>query len=219
MKVPTLVLHCRDEVVVPFEEGRLLAASIPGARFVALEGRNHLLLESEPAWPKFVAEVRRFLETEPSEAKRERSPSTDSFDRRGSDHQTTIETASGEAIRTGETTLPAVTSSTDETARPTVISSNEFVAGEIKHNKTLLAGIATIVVLVVAALIYSYVTAKRGAIDSLAGPGCSSSGSPTANGTTRRIAVPVPGVLCRVMSPPISVASRLQITSPRPVPP
>jgi serine/threonine protein kinase/alpha-beta hydrolase superfamily lysophospholipase len=63
VKVPTLVLHSRDDAVVPFEEGRLLAAKIPGARFVPLEGRNHLLLESEPAWPKFVAEVRRFLQT------------------------------------------------------------------------------------------------------------------------------------------------------------
>jgi pimeloyl-ACP methyl ester carboxylesterase len=63
VKVPTLVLHCRDEVVAPFEEGRLLAASIPGARFVPLEGRNHLLLESEPAWGKFIAEVRNFLGT------------------------------------------------------------------------------------------------------------------------------------------------------------
>lgn len=64
VKVPTLVLHCRDDVVVPFENGRLLAAKIPGARFVPLEGRNHILLEHEPAWPKFVKEVRRFLETE-----------------------------------------------------------------------------------------------------------------------------------------------------------
>ena len=34
VKVPTLVLHCRNEAVVPFEEGRRLAALIPGARFV-----------------------------------------------------------------------------------------------------------------------------------------------------------------------------------------
>ena len=61
VKVPTLVLHCRDDFVVPFEEGRRLAGLIPGARFVPLEGRNHLLLESEPAWPRFVTEVRRFL--------------------------------------------------------------------------------------------------------------------------------------------------------------
>jgi serine/threonine protein kinase/pimeloyl-ACP methyl ester carboxylesterase len=64
VRVPTLVLHCRNEVVVPFEEGRLLAASIPGALFVPLEGRNHLLLESESAWAAFIAEVRRFLGTE-----------------------------------------------------------------------------------------------------------------------------------------------------------
>jgi len=59
--VPTLVLHCKDESGVPFEEGRLLASKIPGARFVPLEGRNHLLLEGAPSWGKFVKEVRRFL--------------------------------------------------------------------------------------------------------------------------------------------------------------
>jgi len=61
VSVPTLVLHCRDDAVVPFEEGRRLAAMIPGARFVALEGRNHLILEDEPAWPLFIDEVRAFL--------------------------------------------------------------------------------------------------------------------------------------------------------------
>jgi class 3 adenylate cyclase/pimeloyl-ACP methyl ester carboxylesterase len=50
VKVPTLVLHARSDAAVPFEEGRLLAAGIRGARFVALEGRNHLILEDEPAW-------------------------------------------------------------------------------------------------------------------------------------------------------------------------
>ena len=64
VKVPTLVLHCRDEAGVPFEEGRLLASSIPGARFVPLDGRNHLLLEGAPAWGTFVKELRRFLGTE-----------------------------------------------------------------------------------------------------------------------------------------------------------
>jgi pimeloyl-ACP methyl ester carboxylesterase len=59
--VPTLVLHCKDESGVPFEEGRLLASKIPGARFVPLEGRNHLLLEGAPSWGKFVKEVRQFL--------------------------------------------------------------------------------------------------------------------------------------------------------------
>jgi pimeloyl-ACP methyl ester carboxylesterase len=61
VKVPTLVLHCRDESGVPFEQGRLLAASIPGAQFVPLNGRNHLLLDGDPSWGKFVKEVRHFL--------------------------------------------------------------------------------------------------------------------------------------------------------------
>ena len=63
VKVPTLVLHCREESGVPFEEGRLLASTIPGALFVPLTGRNHLLLEGDPSWGKFVKEVRRFLGT------------------------------------------------------------------------------------------------------------------------------------------------------------
>jgi len=59
---PTLVLHCRGDVVCPFNEGRRIAAGIPGARFVALEGNNHLILEDEPAWPRFLEEVMSFLE-------------------------------------------------------------------------------------------------------------------------------------------------------------
>jgi pimeloyl-ACP methyl ester carboxylesterase/DNA-binding SARP family transcriptional activator len=61
VRVPTLVLHLRNDGSVPFEQGRLLAARIPGARFVALEGRNHIILPHEPAWQKFVAELRGFL--------------------------------------------------------------------------------------------------------------------------------------------------------------
>jgi pimeloyl-ACP methyl ester carboxylesterase/DNA-binding winged helix-turn-helix (wHTH) protein len=59
--VPTLLLHCRGDLVWPFELGRRLAATIPGSRFVPLESRNHLLFENEPAWPVFVDEVERFL--------------------------------------------------------------------------------------------------------------------------------------------------------------
>jgi DNA-binding winged helix-turn-helix (wHTH) protein/pimeloyl-ACP methyl ester carboxylesterase len=61
VRVPTLVMHCRDDAVQPFEEGRRLAAGIPGARFVALEGRNHVILENDPSWGRFLAEVRSFL--------------------------------------------------------------------------------------------------------------------------------------------------------------
>jgi pimeloyl-ACP methyl ester carboxylesterase len=59
--VPTLVMHARDDACVPFEQGRLLASGIPGAEFVPLEGRNHLLLEDEPAWERFLAELDAFL--------------------------------------------------------------------------------------------------------------------------------------------------------------
>jgi pimeloyl-ACP methyl ester carboxylesterase/DNA-binding CsgD family transcriptional regulator len=58
---PTLVLHARDDALVPFPEGRLLATWIPGARFVPLEGRNHILLADEPAWAQFRSELRAFL--------------------------------------------------------------------------------------------------------------------------------------------------------------
>ncbi len=58
---PTLVLHCRDDAAVPFAEGRRMASLIPRARFVALEGRNHLILEDEPALPRFLEEVRAFV--------------------------------------------------------------------------------------------------------------------------------------------------------------
>jgi len=58
---PTLVLHSRNESAVPFAAGRQLASSIPGARFVPLESRNHLLVEQEPAWPRFIGEIRSFL--------------------------------------------------------------------------------------------------------------------------------------------------------------
>jgi pimeloyl-ACP methyl ester carboxylesterase/DNA-binding CsgD family transcriptional regulator len=61
--VPTLVLHARDDAVASFEEGRRLAGLIPDARFVPLEGRNHILLADEPAWPEFVSEIHAFLGT------------------------------------------------------------------------------------------------------------------------------------------------------------
>lgn len=68
IKVPTLVLHCSDDILVPFECGRFLAASIPGAKFVPLASKNHLLLETEPAWPVFLSAVGEFLGTPPRAA-------------------------------------------------------------------------------------------------------------------------------------------------------
>ena len=61
VKASTLVMHVRDDLIVPFEAGRQLAAGIPGARFVALPGRNHLFLEHEPASDRFFEEIGLFL--------------------------------------------------------------------------------------------------------------------------------------------------------------
>jgi DNA-binding NarL/FixJ family response regulator len=58
---PTLVVHARDDGIVVFEQGAMFASLIPGARFVPLASRNHILLEGEPAWADFLAEVRAFL--------------------------------------------------------------------------------------------------------------------------------------------------------------
>lgn len=59
--VPTLVLQSRYERMEGFEDGRALAAGIPGARFVPLESGNHILLGDEPAWEVFLREVTAFL--------------------------------------------------------------------------------------------------------------------------------------------------------------
>jgi pimeloyl-ACP methyl ester carboxylesterase len=59
--VPTLVLHARQDLVVPFHAGREFATHIPGARFVSLDSTNHILLAEEPAFFTFCEEVTRFI--------------------------------------------------------------------------------------------------------------------------------------------------------------
>jgi len=61
VRVPTLVIHCDDDRAVLPEQGRELAASIPGARYVSLPSSNHLLMEDEPAWTLLLEELGRFL--------------------------------------------------------------------------------------------------------------------------------------------------------------
>ena len=62
ISVPTLVMHSRDEPGVPLENGREMASLIPGARFIALESRNHILLEREPAYQRFLEETFAFID-------------------------------------------------------------------------------------------------------------------------------------------------------------
>ncbi|MGH8202971.1 MAG: alpha/beta fold hydrolase [Steroidobacteraceae bacterium] len=65
---PSLVLHARDDEVIPVAEGRFLASGIPGAEFVELDSRNHILLAHEPAWQRFQEAVLTFLRPEEAEA-------------------------------------------------------------------------------------------------------------------------------------------------------
>jgi pimeloyl-ACP methyl ester carboxylesterase len=63
VRAPTIIFHSRHDNVVPFEQGRLVAASIPNSKFVPLESDNHVLLSEEPAFAEFMETVRRFLHT------------------------------------------------------------------------------------------------------------------------------------------------------------
>ncbi len=60
VRVPTLVVHARKDPVVPVEQGRFLAANIPGARFVSLDSENHVPIPGDPAWNKLLEEIEGF---------------------------------------------------------------------------------------------------------------------------------------------------------------
>jgi pimeloyl-ACP methyl ester carboxylesterase len=59
--VPTLVMHSRYDNVVPLDQGRMIASTIPGARFVTLESDNHVPLLGEPAWDRMMRELKSFV--------------------------------------------------------------------------------------------------------------------------------------------------------------
>jgi len=61
VRAPTLVIHAREDAICSVAEGRLLASAIPGAEFVELESKNHILLENEPAWDRFRQAVQEFM--------------------------------------------------------------------------------------------------------------------------------------------------------------
>lgn len=68
VRCPTLVIHAREDAIVPFEEGRRAAALIPNARFAPIESRNHILQEDEPAWQQLARELENFLPVAPAGA-------------------------------------------------------------------------------------------------------------------------------------------------------
>src|SRR5882672_4130054 len=59
---PTIAFHSRGDQLIFFDQGRKLAALVPGARFVPLESKNHLPFREEPAWQALVAALRPFLD-------------------------------------------------------------------------------------------------------------------------------------------------------------
>ncbi|MCZ6863907.1 MAG: alpha/beta fold hydrolase, partial [Alphaproteobacteria bacterium] len=59
---PTLVMHCEGDRTCPLDEGRRMAALIPDARFVTLDGNNHVVLEGTPALDRFITEISTFLQ-------------------------------------------------------------------------------------------------------------------------------------------------------------
>jgi pimeloyl-ACP methyl ester carboxylesterase/DNA-binding winged helix-turn-helix (wHTH) protein len=68
LSVPTIVFHADRDRVAPPEEGRILAAEIPGARFIPLPTANHILLAEEPAWKIFREELSSFLKCDKANA-------------------------------------------------------------------------------------------------------------------------------------------------------
>lgn len=66
LRVPTLVIHSDADEVVPVSEGKRLARSIPGAEYLQLESRNHILLANEPAWDRFREAVLEFTGLKPA---------------------------------------------------------------------------------------------------------------------------------------------------------
>ena len=61
VEAPTLVFHVKHDAMIPFQMGCRLASLIPDARFVPLDGENHILLPDEPAWDRFLSELHGFL--------------------------------------------------------------------------------------------------------------------------------------------------------------
>jgi len=62
VKAPVLVLHVAEDAVHPIAQSRMIAARVPGARFCALPGRNHVPLPQQPAWEEMFERMLGFLD-------------------------------------------------------------------------------------------------------------------------------------------------------------
>ena len=62
LRVPTLVVQCREDLAVPAEEGRLLASLIPGARLVILPAGGHYFPTGREVVLRVVEAINRFID-------------------------------------------------------------------------------------------------------------------------------------------------------------
>ena len=60
LKIPTLVMHGTEDPLVLFEHGKKTAETIPGAKFVSLEGMGHIIPEDHT--PTMVAEIHQHVQ-------------------------------------------------------------------------------------------------------------------------------------------------------------
>ncbi len=67
VQAPTLVIHASHDSLHPVSQGRLIAASIPGAEFLQVESNNHIYLPSDPAWQKIVTAQLEFMDRKTTE--------------------------------------------------------------------------------------------------------------------------------------------------------
>jgi pimeloyl-ACP methyl ester carboxylesterase/DNA-binding CsgD family transcriptional regulator len=61
IRCPTLVMHCRGDARVPFDEGLFIASEIAGAVFEPLESDNHYPMEGEPAFDRAMELIAHFV--------------------------------------------------------------------------------------------------------------------------------------------------------------
>jgi pimeloyl-ACP methyl ester carboxylesterase len=60
IRTPTLVIHCRDDKIVDFEEGQIIARTIPGAQFLPLPTGTHYFPVDDEITRKLAAGIARF---------------------------------------------------------------------------------------------------------------------------------------------------------------
>ena len=62
LNIPTLVVHCQDDLAVSADEGRLLASIVPGAHLVLLPTGTHYFPTDRDVVAKVVGAINRFID-------------------------------------------------------------------------------------------------------------------------------------------------------------